>query len=210
MTEALVKGITIGLLLSIAVGPVLFAVIKHSVNNGYRGGFAFAIGVSLSDISLVLLANLFTELFLALRVYEKAIGIGGSVLLICIGIYFLIFKKIHADDAGKLILKQRGKDILAISLSGFFMNLMNPGVILFWLTIGTSLITYSAPQRLLIYGVALGTVLTFDFLKVLLAGRIREKLNLRTVQLLNRVSGIIYIVFGVVLMVGLFYYVGKR
>lgn len=210
MTEALVKGITIGLLLSIAVGPVLFAVIKHSVNNGYRGGFAFAIGVSLSDISLVLLANLFTELFLALRVYEKAIGIGGSVLLICIGIYFLVFKKIHADDAGKLILKQRGKDILAISLSGFFMNLMNPGVILFWLTIGTSLITYSAPQRLLIYGVALGTVLTFDFLKVLLAGRIREKLNLRTVQLLNRISGIIYIVFGVVLMVGLFYYVGKR
>jgi threonine/homoserine/homoserine lactone efflux protein len=210
MTEALVKGITIGLLLSIAVGPVLFAVIKHSVNNGYRGGFAFAIGVSLSDISLVLLANLFTELFLTLRVYEKAIGIGGSVLLICIGIYFLVFKKIHADDAGKLILKQRGKDILAISLSGFFMNLMNPGVILFWLTIGTSLITYSAPQRLLIYGVALGTVLTFDFLKVLLAGRIREKLNLRTVQLLNRISGIIYIVFGVVLMVGLFYYVGKR
>ena len=210
MTEALVKGITIGLLLSIAVGPVLFAVIKHSVNNGYRGGFAFAIGVSLSDISLVLLANLFTELFLALRVYEKAIGIGGSVLLICIGIYFLVFKKIHADDAGKLILKQRGKDILAISLSGFFMNLMNPGVILFWLTIGTSLITYSAPQRLLIYGVALGTVLTFDFLKVLLAGRIREKLNLRTVQLLNRISGIIYIVFGVVLMVGLLYYVGKR
>ena len=210
MTEALVKGITIGLLLSIAVGPVLFAVIKHSVNNGYRGGFAFAIGVSLSDISLVLLANLFTELFLALRVYEKAIGIGGSVLLICIGVYFLIFKKIHADDAGKLILKQRGKDLLAISLSGFFMNLMNPGVILFWLTIGTSLITYSASQRLLIYGVALGTVLTFDFLKVLLAGRIREKLNLRTVQLLNRVSGIIYIVFGVVLMAGPFYYVGKR
>jgi len=210
MTEALVKGITIGLLLSIAVGPVLFAVIKHSINNGYRGGFAFAIGVSLSDISLVLLANLFTELFLALRVYEKAIGIGGSVLLICIGIYFLIFKKIHADDAGKLVLKQRGKDLLAISLSGFFMNLMNPGVILFWLTIGTSLITYSAPQRLLIYGVALGTVLTFDFLKVLLVGRIREKLNLRTVQLLNRVSGIIYIVFGVVLMAGLFYYVGKR
>jgi putative Ca2+/H+ antiporter (TMEM165/GDT1 family) len=62
----------------------------------------------------------------------------------------------------------------------------------------------------LIYGVALGTVLTADFLKVLLAGRIREKLNLRTVQLLNRISGIIYIVFGVVLMAGLFYYVGKQ
>jgi threonine/homoserine/homoserine lactone efflux protein len=192
------------------VGPVLFAVIKHSINNGYRGGFLFAIGVSLSDISLVLLANLFTELFLALRVYEKAIGIGGSILLICIGIYFLFFKKIHADDAGKLVMKQSGKDLLAISLSGFFMNIMNPGVILFWFTIGTSLITYSASQRWLIYSVALGTVLSADFLKVLLAGRIREKLNLRLVQRLNRISGIVYIIFGLVLIAGLFYYVGKQ
>lgn len=210
MTEALLKGITIGLLLSLAVGPVLFAVIKHSINNGYKGGIFFAVGVSLSDISLVLIANLFTELFLWLQVYEKAIGIGGSLLLICIGIYFLFFKKIHSDDAGKLALKQSGKDLLAISLSGFFMNIMNPGVILFWLTIGTSLITYSAPQRLLIYSVALGTVLTGDLLKVVLAGRIRERLNLRTVQWLNRISGIIYIVFGVVLMAGLLYYVGRK
>lgn len=210
MPEALLKGITIGLLLSLAVGPVLFAVVKHSINNGYKGGVFFAVGVSLSDISLVLIANLFTELFLWLQVYEKAIGIGGSLLLICIGLYFLFFKKIHSDDAGKLVLKQRSKDLLAISLSGFFMNIMNPGVILFWLTIGTSLITYSAPQRLLIYSVALGTVLTGDLLKVILAGRIREKLNLRMVQWLNRISGIIYIVFGLVLMAGLFYYVGRK
>lgn len=210
MTEALLKGITIGLLLSLAVGPILFAVIKHSINNGYRGGVFFAVGVSLSDISLVLIANLFTELFLWLRVYEKTIGIGGSVLLICIGVYFLFFKKLHSDDAGKPVLKQSSKDLLAISLSGFFMNIMNPGVILFWLTIGTSLITYTGPQRLLIYSVALGTVLAADLTKVILAGRIREKLNFRTVRLLNRISGIIYIVFGLVLIAGLLYYVGKN
>jgi threonine/homoserine/homoserine lactone efflux protein len=71
MTEALLKGLTLGLLLSISVGPVLFSVIKQSLNNGHRGGIAFAIGVSASDIFLVLISNVFTELFRTLKEYQK-------------------------------------------------------------------------------------------------------------------------------------------
>jgi len=37
MIEAVLKGLGFGLLLSIAVGPVLFSIIKQSLNNGYRG-----------------------------------------------------------------------------------------------------------------------------------------------------------------------------
>ena len=67
MIEALIKGLTFGLLLSISVGPVLFTIIKQSLNNGYRGGLAFIIGVSASDVSLVLVSNIFTELFNSLK-----------------------------------------------------------------------------------------------------------------------------------------------
>ena len=63
MLESLLKGITFGLLLSISVGPVLFSIIKQSLNNGHYGGLAFIIGVSASDISLVLVSNFFTRLF---------------------------------------------------------------------------------------------------------------------------------------------------
>ena len=45
MFEALLKGLTLGLLLSISVGPVIFSIIKQSLNNGHRGGLAFIIGV---------------------------------------------------------------------------------------------------------------------------------------------------------------------
>jgi threonine/homoserine/homoserine lactone efflux protein len=55
MSDVLLKGITLGLLLSIAVGPVLFSIIKQSINNGVKGGLAFILGVSLSDVSLLLL-----------------------------------------------------------------------------------------------------------------------------------------------------------
>ena len=63
MFEALLKGLTLGLLLSISVGPVIFSIIKQSLNSGHRGGIAFILGVSASDIALVLISNVFTEIF---------------------------------------------------------------------------------------------------------------------------------------------------
>jgi len=54
MLEALIKGITLGLLLSISVGPVIFSIIKQSLNNGHTGGMAFVFGVSAADIALAL------------------------------------------------------------------------------------------------------------------------------------------------------------
>ena len=79
MLEVLLKGITLGLLLSISVGPVMFSILKQSLNNGHTGGMAFIIGVSASDITMVLISNVFTELFSAIRTHRKPIGIAGSI-----------------------------------------------------------------------------------------------------------------------------------
>ncbi|MBI5373493.1 MAG: LysE family transporter [Sphingobacteriales bacterium] len=209
MIDAIAKGITIGLLLSISVGPVLFSVIKQSLNNGHKGGLAFAFGVSASDITLVLLANVFTGLFLRLRFYEKPIGIAGSILLIAIGVYFLFFKKIKVNEDGKIVFKHRARDLLKISLSGYFMNLMNPGMILLWITISGSLIGFSTRHKIIIYVTALAIVLLADLFKVFLAGRIRNKLTPHNIHILNRVNGIILIIFGLVLIGGLFFYVSS-
>lgn len=209
MLEALLKGITLGLLLSISVGPALFSVIKQSLNNGHKGGMAFAFGVSASDIALVLVANVFTELFRSLRMYEKQIGIVGSIFLISMGIFFLFFKKVKVNEDGKQVFKQSKKDLLKISLSGFFMNLLNPGVIILWLTISTSLILYPVKYKLVIYITCLLIVLLADLAKVFLAGKIRNRLTPHNIHIINRVNGIILIGFGAVLCWGLLFYADK-
>ena len=89
MIETIGKGITLGLLLSIAVGPVLFSVIKQSINNGIKGGLAFVLGVSLSDISLVVASNFFTELFSSFNTNRTVIGIMGSTFLVSVIISIL-------------------------------------------------------------------------------------------------------------------------
>ena len=209
MTEALLKGITIGLLLSISVGPALFSVIKQSLNNGHRGGMAFAFGVSASDIALVLIANVFTELFKSLQLYEKQIGIAGSLFLITMGIFFLFFKKVKVNESGKQVFIHRKRDLAKISLSGFFMNLLNPGVIIFWITISTTLITYSIRHRIIIYTTCLIIVLMADIAKVFMAGKIRNRLTPHNIHIINRINGIILIVFGIALIWGLLFYADK-
>ena len=91
MFEALLKGLTLGLLLSISVGPVIFSIIKQSLNNGHRGGIAFILGVSASDVALVLVSNVFTEMFGYMVKHKNFIGIAGSIFLISMGIFFEFF-----------------------------------------------------------------------------------------------------------------------
>ena len=93
MYDAFLKGLLLGMMLAISVGPVIFSIIKQSINNGHKGGFTFVAGVSASDITMVVISQLFTELFRSLLNFKKEIGIGGSILLIAIGIFVLFFKK---------------------------------------------------------------------------------------------------------------------
>jgi len=206
MFDALFKGIMLGLLLSISVGPVIFSIIKQSLNNGPRGGMAFVIGVSVSDIALVLVSNVFTELFRGLNTYRTQIGIVGSLFLITVGIYFVYFKKVNVNEEGKQIFKFRSSDYIKIIISGFFMNTLNPAVFIFWLSTSTAFIENTYQQRIIIFTTCLLAVVAGDIAKVLLAGKIRKRLTPKNIHLLNRINGLVLIAFGLILIWGLIYY----
>lgn len=207
MTEAIIKGLALGLLLAISMGPVIFSIIKQSISNGHKGGLAFVFGVSASDLTLVLVSNIFTELFNRLLKFEKVIGLGGSALLIGIGVYFLFFKKIKLNELGDGIeMKRSAGDYVKIFFAGYFMNTLNPSVIAFWFTWATAFVTIPVNERIATFAVCLSVVFIFDLLKVFLANRLRSRLTQKTITLINKVSGSILIVFGVVLIIGLLFY----
>lgn len=206
MLEAILKGFTLGLLLSISIGPVIFSIIKQSLNNGHAGGIAFVLGVSASDISVVLISNVFTQLFGYLVEHKKIIGIAGSLFLVSMGIFFLFFKKIKIDDSGTQVIRFRKRDFLKIFLSGYLMNTLNPAVFIFWLTTSTTLITQTVENRITTFITCLTVVLSGDLLKVLMAQKIRKKLTPHNIQILSRLNGLILLGFGVVLLWGLIFF----
>ncbi|MEN9571174.1 MAG: hypothetical protein RL172_2405 [Bacteroidota bacterium] len=205
MVEALVKGLAISMLLIFSVGPVIFTIIKQSINNGRAGGYSFVAGVWLSDLFWVVLSNAFSELVMQLLNFKKVIGFSGSLFLIGLGIFYLFFKKIHIkEDENKIVITARTHAKLV--LSGFLINSLNPAVILFWLTTATAIAaTHSIQHRIIIFGTCLFINISADLLKVILAGKIRKKLNEKNISLINKLSGAILLAFGVALMAGVFY-----
>ena len=209
MYEAILQGLGFGLLLSISVGPVLFSIIKQSLNNGLRGGFAFILGVSASDISLLLVSNIFTSLFNSIKQYKTEVGVAGCIFLVTMGIYFLFFKKVKVNEQGQQVIKFRRRDYARIFLSGFFMNTLNPAIFIFWITSSTAVVYHTINHRIIIFTTCLLWMLGTDVLKVLLAGKIRNRLTPHNIHIINRINGLLLIIFGIALVWGLIMY-GKR
>jgi threonine/homoserine/homoserine lactone efflux protein len=205
MIDALVKGFAISLLLIFSVGPAVFTIIKQSINNGRSGGFSFVAGIWLSDVLWVILSNAFSELVIQLLNFKKEIGFVGSVFLMAMGVYYLFFKKIHLkEEEDKIIVTARTH--AKLTLSGFLINTLNPGVMFFWLTTATAIAaTHTVRQRIIIFTTCLILNTSVDILKVVLAGKIRKKMNEKNIQLINKISGTILLVFGIALLAGVFY-----
>ncbi len=205
MIQAIIAGITLGFLLMISISPVFFAVIKQSINNGKSAGFSFVAGVLLSDILWIVLSNVFSQWVIQLLHFKKEIAIFGSIFLCTLGIFYIFFKKVQMQNDENNIAITAGTH-LKIGLSGFLINTLNPTLILFWLTTATTLSTaYSFYLRMVVFIVAILLNIGMDILKVILAGKIRNKLNEKNILLVNRISGSILLSFGITLVIGAFY-----
>lgn len=204
MTEAIFKGLGLGLVLALSVGPVILSVVKQSINKGHRGGFAFVAGVWVSDVFLIVLSNMFTELVSELLKFRSAIGYTGSLFLLGLGIYYMLFKKVELapDAVGEPDGLSTG-EYTRTALAGFLINTLNPSVILFWLINATAFAAaHDITERILIFGVCLLVNVAADAAKVMMAGGIRNRLNTGNIRLINRVSGTILMIFGIALLYG--------
>lgn len=194
------------MLLAISVGPIVFTVIKQSLNNGFRGGMAFITGIFLSDVFLVICCNFFTQFFKALSHYDKQLGMAGSILLMAVGVYFLFFKKVKTTDNGNQLVLFSTRDYARMFFAGAIINLLNPGIIVFWFVWATAYISHSLNQRMVIFGVALLVAFAADIVKVALADKIRQKLTPKNIHRINQVNGLILLGFGIALLWGLLVY----
>ena len=205
------QAIGIGFLLSVMVGPVFFVLLETSITKGIRAALALDIGVFISDILYILFALSFVDQITSINSGENKLifgFIGGSIFIIYGTFYF--FKKskmadltLEAENTSKEV-AAAPKDYLLLGLKGFILNIANPAVIFYWLSI-LSLAAQSVPDNtknpntwiLLFISILLGTYFSIDVLKVFTAKRLRTLVNQNLLNALNILIGLIFFLTGI-------------
>ncbi len=203
MLDTFLKGAAIGFSISILfLGPSFFALIQASIKNGFRSAVAMAAGVSMSDIFLVCCAYFGVQRFIDNPRNKDIEGIVGSVILIGFGIFTLFQKNEDIKEAEKgMEAVSNVKRLAPMFIKGFFLNLLNPLVLLFWVGWLATVAQYSRRQDMIALFVGtLGTVFTMDVLKSLLANRLKKLITHRLLKWVHYIMAIALIISGIVLM----------
>ena len=205
--DLILTGIFTGFILSIMIGPVFFVLLETSIRKGVKAAIAFDLGVILNDIIYITIAYFFFA-----QVEQLKSGDDNSVLQIIGGSLFLIygvfnfFKKVKGIKINKLGDESHDlKGYLLLGLKGFLLNLANPMIVFYWfsvLTIGAK--DSSGPGEgvhLFVFVAAiLITFFSFDLLKIFGAKSLRPLVTNKVLKGLNRIIGLVFIGFGIVLL----------
>ena len=138
MVKIILHGITLGLLLSIMIGPVFFLLLKTSIKKGFKPAAYLAAGVALSDVMYIFIAYFGSELIGSLNQNSSIVGWLGGLLLIVFGL-IAIFKKVVNPAPGEIKMPDDSKSLLIDTSKGFIMNSLNPFVLVFWIGVMTAL-----------------------------------------------------------------------
>ncbi|MEY3564560.1 MAG: hypothetical protein RJA23_730 [Bacteroidota bacterium] len=207
ISESVFEGIKLGLLLSMMIGPVFFALLTTSLDHGFRQAAILALGVFFSDLVYVLLSYLGVHLLSQIPSAEKYLGLVGGLFLLGFGINFIV-KKVPLPDPDKVVpLPKKRKAFL----KGFGINGINPFVLLFWLSIASMVSIKSAwmfSDRILFYVSLLGTIFGIDLLKAFLAGRLRRFLSPTGKKVIQVFAGLLICYFGIKMLWTTLYPIG--
>ena len=203
------EGVLLGLVLSITLGPAFFTIIQTSIDRGFRSAFLIAVGVITSDLFIISISFFGLSAVIETGKNQTCAGIIGGVILIMYGV-FTFFKKPEILKRRSSLSPRPSKDVNAITFlaKGFFLNLLNPFIIIFWLTILgyiSQMAQYGKLEETTIVFLSgtLLTVFSMDVLKSFIGFKIKKYLKPRIQLLINRIVGISLVVFGLVLIIRL-------
>ena len=202
-----------GLGLSCVIGPAFFSLIQTSLTSGFKAGLRFAIGISLSDILVVSLVSFGVATLLENGNSKMIISIVGGVIMIVFGVFTFLQK---VPQKGKQVAPSTtGMSYLKFVGKGFLFNIANPGVWIYWvMPVGVAAtmggvniggIALTPRQSSMVFLVALLlAVLSCDILKCAIAYKLKTVLQPKVIHAINKVVGVILIIFGIYLAVTAF------
>lgn len=193
------RGLSIGFMISAPMGPVGILCIQRTLNKGRRPGFFTGFGAAISDLLYCLITG-FGLSFIedTLKENQLWIQLFGSIVLFAFSIY--LFKKNPSKSLRKPDNNKTSdrKDILG----GFLFTFSNP--LILFLIIGLfARFNFLLPE-MKFYHYIVGYIAIFLgaigwwWIVTYFIDKVRAHFNIRSMWLINRVIGVIILLFSLV------------
>lgn len=197
MLELIFSAIGLGIMLSLVfIGPIFFLLIETSFLRGPKHAFALDLGVVLADILCISAAFFASGDLVAIIDKHPGFYRITSFIILIYAAYMIVSKtKMHLAGEEKLI----SQNYLKTFLNGFFFNILNIGVVLFWLvTVISVRNAYPELDDFLLYmSLVVGTYLVIDFFKIALAKQFHNRLTDKVANKIRKGVGFILIIFSI-------------
>ncbi len=198
-------GAIIGILVAAPVGPVNVLCIQRAIERGFWGGIAAGLGAMLGDGLIALCAALGVGAISgAVQYHRMTIQVLGGLVLIAFGLRLSLaaprFMPVATGEGHKETLRDFVWDIPQT----FFLTITNPGAVLGLFAIFGGVSTFVEVESYVDALTIVAAVMGGSFLWWLslshLIGRFRHLLNERRLRLINQVTGLLLLGFGVLLV----------
>lgn len=196
------RGIVIGLMVSIPLGPMGVLIIQKTLQKGALAGFVAGMGAACADLFYATVAAFGIGFVVnIIQAHELVLQIVGGIFLLIVGL------KIYFDNPLKQIrMKKRvsKKGLLGDFLALFFLTVSNPVAIVVFMAVfaGASVFGEEPSFRIELFvltGVLLGAGLWWYTLS-LLVNLFRKRFRLRVLIRINRISGFIITLLGILVI----------
>lgn len=204
MLNDILSGIPWGIFLSFLIGPVFFILLETSITKGFRAALAFDLGVVLGDIVFIAIAYLGSYRLIQSLKDKPALFIFGGILMLVYGIISFLKLKKEEKVKYKLIDKEIiEKNYGNLFIKGFFLNIINIGVLGFWLAILISVgpkLEMQTSRMLTFFTTVILTYLGVDCIKIVLAKQLKNKMTPINILKIKKTISIVLMIFGMVLI----------
>ena len=190
MLELILSAIGLGFMLSLVfIGPIFFLLIETSFSRGPKHAIALDVGVVLADILCIVAAYFASADIVYLIDKHPGFYRITAMIIFVYGIYMMVTKtQMHIPNEDKFI----NQNYFKTFINGFLFNLLNVGVILFWLVTVISVRNqYPDTSGFTLYlGIVIATYLLVDMIKIFLAKQFHYKLTQNLANAIRRGVGL--------------------
>lgn len=191
--EIVIKGMVIGIVASAPMGPVGVLCVQRTLNKGRAYGFVTGTGAALSDILYALLTGYGLSF-----IYDIISNQSTLFWLQIIGASIMFIFGLHTFRTNPMKntrnVSRNKSSLLQNGITGFFITLSNPTIILLFLGLFTPL-NFMLPEQpffmqcigyLSIFG---GAMLWWFFITYVVS-KLRVRFDVRGIRVINRIIGV--------------------